>query len=148
MTLNIQQSENVIAHTIIPMNIDFTIDRKLFIFWKKLRPKLSILFMGPIVFVESTPEDCSAVLVQILFSNNTVIKAQDIHNANGIVFFPAYRDGISTYNIHCFFVGKSFDGTLRFHNRNIYGKLGVNSLKQLLRFATLMQQDQERGEKI
>lgn len=36
------------------------------------------------------------------------------------------------------------ESTLRFHNRNIYGKLGVNSLKQLLRYATLMQQDQER----
>lgn len=38
------------------------------------------------------------------------------------------------------------ESTLRFHNRNIYGKLGVNSLKQLLRYATLMQQDQEKRE--
>jgi len=38
------------------------------------------------------------------------------------------------------------ESTLRFHNRNIYSKLGVNSLKQLLRYATLMQQDQERRE--
>ena len=34
------------------------------------------------------------------------------------------------------------ESTLRFHNRNIYGKLGVNSLKQLLRYAALMQQEQ------
>jgi len=34
------------------------------------------------------------------------------------------------------------ESTLRFHNRNIYGKLGVNSLKQLLRYAALMQQDE------
>lgn len=32
------------------------------------------------------------------------------------------------------------ESTLRYHNRNIYSKLGVNSLKQLLRYATLMQQ--------
>ena len=32
------------------------------------------------------------------------------------------------------------ESTLRYHNQNIYGKLGVNSLKQLLRYATLKQQ--------
>lgn len=35
------------------------------------------------------------------------------------------------------------ESTLRYHNKNIYSKLGVNSLKQLLRYAALMQQDQE-----
>ena len=38
------------------------------------------------------------------------------------------------------------ESTIRFHNRNIYSKLGVNSLKQLLRYAALMQQEQERSE--
>lgn len=33
------------------------------------------------------------------------------------------------------------ESTLRYHNKNIYSKLGVNSLKQLLRYAALMQQD-------
>lgn len=32
------------------------------------------------------------------------------------------------------------ESTLRYHNQNIYSKLGVNSLKQLLRYAALMQQ--------
>lgn len=32
------------------------------------------------------------------------------------------------------------ESTLRYHNQNIYTKLGVNSLKQLLRYATLMKQ--------
>ena len=32
---------------------------------------------------------------------------------------------------------------LRYHNKNIYSKLGVNSLKQLLRYAALMRQDDE-----
>lgn len=31
------------------------------------------------------------------------------------------------------------ESTLRYHNKNIYSKLGVNSLKQLLRYAALMQ---------
>ena len=33
------------------------------------------------------------------------------------------------------------ESTLRYHNQNIYGKLSVNSLKQLLRYAALMQQE-------
>lgn len=35
------------------------------------------------------------------------------------------------------------ESTLRYHNKNIYGKLGVNSLKQLLRYATLMERNTE-----
>ena len=37
------------------------------------------------------------------------------------------------------------ESTLRYHNKNIYSKLGVNSLKQLLRYATLMQRDDENS---
>lgn len=33
------------------------------------------------------------------------------------------------------------DSTLRYHNRNIYSKLGVNSLKQLIRYGALMQSE-------
>lgn len=35
------------------------------------------------------------------------------------------------------------ESTLRYHNQNIYGKLGVNSLKQMLRYAALMKQEME-----
>ena len=35
------------------------------------------------------------------------------------------------------------ESTLRYHNQNIYGKLGVNSLKQLLRYAALMHSTSE-----
>lgn len=35
--------------------------------------------------------------------------------------------------------------TIRFHNRNIYAKLGVNSLKQLLRCAAILQQEEGGG---
>lgn len=30
------------------------------------------------------------------------------------------------------------ESTLRYHNRNLYSKLGINSLKQLLRYAAIM----------
>ncbi len=37
------------------------------------------------------------------------------------------------------------ESTVRFHNRNIYSKLCVKSLKQLLLFAAIMKQDKEGG---
>jgi len=41
------------------------------------------------------------------------------------------------------------ESTIYTHNRNIYSKLGVNSLKQLLRYAALMrQQEKEMAELI
>ena len=36
--------------------------------------------------------------------------------------------------------------TLKFHNKNIYSKLGVSSRKQLLRFATLKQHQDKKKE--
>lgn len=37
------------------------------------------------------------------------------------------------------------ESTVRYHNQNIYSKLGVNSLKQLLRYAALMKQEEEQA---
>ena len=37
------------------------------------------------------------------------------------------------------------ENTLKFHNKNIYNKLGVSSRKQLLHYATLMKQQEENG---
>lgn len=39
-------------------------------------------------------------------------------------------------------------GTLKFHNHNILNKLGVPSRKQMLRFATLMKQQEQKGDTI
>ena len=36
--------------------------------------------------------------------------------------------------------------TMKYHNKNIYGKLGVSSRKQLLRFAALKQQQDKKGD--
>ncbi|MBE7058342.1 MAG: hypothetical protein E7387_04495 [Ruminococcaceae bacterium] len=38
------------------------------------------------------------------------------------------------------------ENTMKYHNKNIYGKLGVSSRKQLLRFATLKQQQDKKGD--
>ncbi len=38
------------------------------------------------------------------------------------------------------------ENTMKYHNKNIYGKLGVSSRKQLLRFAALKQQQDRKGE--
>lgn len=34
------------------------------------------------------------------------------------------------------------ESTVRFHNKNIYSKLGVHSLKQLLRYAAVLKQEE------
>lgn len=34
-------------------------------------------------------------------------------------------------------------GTLKYHNHNILGKLGVSSRKQMLRYATLLKQEND-----
>lgn len=56
--------------------------------------------------------------------------------------FDYYLDGKKVKEI-TELVGCS-ESTIRFHNRNIYSKLGVNSLKQLLRFAAIMKVDEEK----
>ena len=38
------------------------------------------------------------------------------------------------------------ENTLKFHNKNIYSKLGISSRKQLLKFAALKQQQVRKGE--
>ena len=53
--------------------------------------------------------------------------------------FSYYMEGKSVKEITV--IASIKESTLRYHNQNIYSKLGVNSLKQLLRYATLMQQE-------
>lgn len=37
------------------------------------------------------------------------------------------------------------ENTMKFHNKNIYNKLGVTSRKQFLRFAALKQYQEQKG---
>lgn len=54
--------------------------------------------------------------------------------------FDFYLDGKSAKEILAIMGIK--ENTLKYHNRNIYDKLGVSSRKQLLRYATLMKQEE------
>ncbi len=56
------------------------------------------------------------------------------------VVFDHYLDGKSAKEIMAILNIK--ETTLKYHNRNIYDKLGVASRKELLRYATLMHQEQ------
>ena len=55
--------------------------------------------------------------------------------------FALYLDGKSAKEIIAI-LGIT-ENTLKFHNKNIYNKLGVSSRKQLLRYATLMKKQEE-----
>ena len=57
--------------------------------------------------------------------------------------FGYYLEGRTVKEITA--IAEIKESTLRYHNQNIYGKLGVNSLKQLLRYAALMQQEDPKG---
>lgn len=56
--------------------------------------------------------------------------------------FEYYLDGRTVKEI--LVIASIKESTLRYHNQNIYSKLGVNSLKQLLRYAALMREDEKK----
>jgi len=59
--------------------------------------------------------------------------------------FNYYLDGMDIKQIAA--ISSVKESTIYTHNRNIYSKLGINSLKQLLRYAALMhQQESEKAE--
>ena len=55
--------------------------------------------------------------------------------------FDYYLDGKTVKEI--LVIASIKESTLRYHNQNIYSKLGVNSLKQLLRYAALMRKEEQ-----
>ena len=59
------------------------------------------------------------------------------------IIFELYLDGKTAKEIMA--VRDIKETTLKYHNRNIYDKLGVSSRKELLRYATLMRQEKESG---
>ena len=58
--------------------------------------------------------------------------------------FNYYLDGMDIKEIAA--VSSVKESTIYTHNRNIYSKLGINSLKQLLRYAALMRQQEKEAE--
>ncbi|MDO4733149.1 MAG: LuxR C-terminal-related transcriptional regulator [Bacillota bacterium] len=88
-----------------------------------------------------------AELSRLSKENNTSVDPEDYqHFLNGIEnftpmekkVFDLYLSGKKVKEIMEIFSIK--ESTLRYHNQNIYGKLGVRSLKQLMQYAALMQQ--------
>ena len=59
------------------------------------------------------------------------------------IIFELYLDGKTAKEIMA--VRDIKETTLKYHNRNIYDKLGVASRKELLRYATLMRQEKRGG---
>lgn len=57
--------------------------------------------------------------------------------------FDYYLDGLSIKEIAA--AASVKESTIYTHNRNIYSKLGINSLKQLLRYAALMRQQEKEA---
>ena len=57
--------------------------------------------------------------------------------------FSHYLDGLSVKEISQLLAVK--ESTVYSHNKNIYSKLGINSLKQLLRYAALMRQQEKEA---
>ena len=84
-------------------------------------------------------------------------KLQEIDSAE----YEAFRRGLSELTVterkivQYYFAGKTVkeiqtlmgikETTLRYHNRNIYGKLGVHSMKQLLQFAVCINDQNSRN---
>ena len=56
--------------------------------------------------------------------------------------FDLYLSGKRAKEIHEI-LGMS-ENTVKFHNKNIYSKLGISSRKQLLQYATLMREQEEK----
>lgn len=104
--------------------------------------------------IQAEYEAAQAEITRLAYERDKEIDPNDYqHFLNGVKSFtPAERNVFQHY-----LAGKSSkeilelmtikESTLRYHNRNIYQKLGVNSLKQMLRYAALVKQkEQERGD--
>ena len=104
---------------------------------------------------DKAQEDLSAAkqeLDRLSYSRKTEIDPDD---------YQAFLDGVQMLTkaereiFEWYLVGKTANeilelagikqGTLKFHNHNILGKLGVSSRKQMLRYAALMKQQEQGG---
>lgn len=90
---------------------------------------------------------------RLAYSRKNEIDPYDYENfKNGLAMLTSKEKEVFDFYMH----GKSVkeimatlglqESTVRFHNKNIYSKLGVHSLKQLLRYAAVMKQDESNAE--
>lgn len=104
------------------------------------------------VKAQSDLADAKKELDRLSYSRKTEIDPDD---------YQAFLDGVQTLTraereiFEWYLEGKTANeilelagikqGTLKFHNHNILGKLGVSSRKQMLRYAALMKQQEQGG---
>lgn len=90
---------------------------------------------------------------RLAYSRKNEIDPYDYENfKNGLAMLTSKEKEVFDFYMH----GKSVkeimaalglqESTVRFHNKNIYSKLGVHSLKQLLRYAAVMKQEESNAE--
>ncbi len=100
--------------------------------------------------IQNERQQDKQALQRLAYSRKTEVDPEDYENfRRGIQDLTATERRVFDY----YLAGKSFreitelmgvkESTVRFHNRNIYVALGVNSLKQLLRYAAIMAQDEQ-----
>ena len=97
-------------------------------------------------------ERAQAELARLAYSRQTEIDPDayiqflegiDLLTATERKIFNSYLDGLGVKDIAQLLAVK--ESTIYSHNKNIYSKLGINSLKQLLRYAALMRQQEQEA---
>ncbi|MBR6801968.1 MAG: hypothetical protein IKM61_09480 [Eubacteriaceae bacterium] len=106
-------------------------------------------YLNEINRLESEYEKAKAEIARLAYSRKQEVDPENyklfLEGINTLTpterkIFGYYLSGLSVKEI--LETAKIKESTLRFHNQNIYSKLGVNSLKQLLRYAALMENEE------
>jgi len=102
--------------------------------------------------IQTEYEKAQMELSRLAYSRKAEIDPDDyVHFLEGVKtltsmerkVFEMYLSGMTVKDIAK--ASNIAESTVYYHNKNIYSKLGVNSLKQLLRYAALMQQQEKEG---
>ena len=91
------------------MDIGLSVNRQTFVVGKQFCPQLTVAGECPVVFVESTPKDGMAVLVEVLFNRNSVVEMTDIHNTDRVKGSAIDGNTISSDDIDRFFYTQNLD---------------------------------------
>lgn len=91
--------KDIVCDAVVPVDVDFTVNGELLVMRQLLTPKLFVTVIRPGVAVKTAPEDGSAVFIDILLRGDTVVKALDIHNTDGVVAFAVDGDGAAADDV-------------------------------------------------
>ena len=84
VSLRILCLQDIIGYTVIPVDIGTPIDGQLLIVRQNFAPWLFVTVNGPVVPVETPPENSTAVFVQKLLADHTRIIRFQIHDTDRI----------------------------------------------------------------